>query len=106
MTTTTHTRARPERVDRDMSQYKNGEHVGRWHITDYPYRGLHVETEFFYGVDRVTIASAHSFVGRLRAYGPMVIAWIDRYDPARVTVGGLAEAHEAVCARVERGELP
>jgi len=28
------------------------------------------------------------------------------YDPAHVTIGGLAEAHEAVCARVERGELP
>ncbi len=28
------------------------------------------------------------------------------YDPGRVTVGGLAEAHEAVCARVERNELP
>ncbi len=103
MTTTTHN-AGP-RVDRDMSQYKDGEHFGRWHITDYPTLGLHVETDLFYLWDNVTIGSAHSFVARLLSSDPMVIAWIDRYDPTRVTVGGLAEVHEAVCARVERGEL-
>jgi len=103
---TTTTRSAGPRIDRDMSQYKDGEHFGRWHITDYPTLGLHVETEFFYGIDRVTIETAHSFIGTLSPTRPMVIAWIDYYDTTRVTVGGLAEAHEAVCARIKREELP
>jgi len=27
------------------------------------------------------------------------------YDPTCITVGGLAEAHEAICAKVEHGEI-
>ena len=29
-----------------------------------------------------------------------------QYNAKRITVGGLAEAHEAICERVEKGELP
>jgi len=68
-------------------------------ITRYPEIGLYIHT----GHNRdgtVTTTITEYFTG---LDGPL---YRKDYDPTRVTVGGLAEAHEAVCARVEKGELP
>ncbi len=102
MTTTTH-HAGP-RIDRDLHTCNGCDHF--WMETLYPSCGLCIVTLWF-GANALMPACASTVVSDTRTdrilrpgiYGK-------EYDPTRVTVGGLAEAHEAVCARVERGELP
>jgi len=106
MTTTTTHSAGPRRVERG-------------HYSDALYdafappgsRGV----DYYTAIGEIDVRSVLTYAapGRPRLAGSIVIlragwvAWTATYEPAtRVTVGGLAEAHEAVCARVERGELP
>ncbi len=74
-----------------------------WQRTHYPDLGLYVHTAWWTthrdGERACSVVSEGIGNEKPRRYEK-------DYDPARITVGGLAEAHEAVCARVEWGELP
>jgi len=98
MTTTT-TRSPGPRVDHNYNG-KNG-HGRVWLETDYPELECLVITAWV--LDSATSPTPYSATHVYEAGEHTTHLY---YDPARVTVGGLAEAHEAVCARVERGELP
>ena len=92
------------RIDRDLHTCNGRDHF--WLETFYPSLGLCVVTLWFGGTALIR-ACASTVVSDTRT-GRILRPGIDgkEYDPTRITVGGLAEAHEAVCARVERGELP
>ncbi len=98
------TATRPARIDRDHTMLPDGggEGVALWLETYYPSMSRVVRTFSYDETDaRTTImdASRPDWAGG-------ILRWVRDYDPTRVTVGGLAEAHEAVCARVERGDVP
>jgi len=103
MTTTTTHSARPERVN-SVTEVDGTEGMRFYTSAYYPARGLRVTTMWWRGYgyhpDGATTEIKEELTGL-----PGTIYRKD-YDPTRVTVGGLAEAHEAVCARVEQGELP
>jgi len=74
-----------------------------WQRTHYPEIGIYVHTAWWkrdYDGEHAVTAITESLTDLPGAL------YRKEYDSARVTVGGLAETHEAVCARVERGELP
>jgi len=92
------------RVDRDLHTCNGCDHFCL--ETLYPSLGLCVVTLWF-GTNALIPACASTVVSDTRT-GRILRPGIygKEYDPTRVSVGGLAEAHENVCARVERGELP
>ncbi len=87
------------RVDHNYNG-KNG-HGRVWLETDYPQLRCLVITAWI--LDSATYNTPYSAT-HIYKVGESIKCL--HYDHTHVTFGGLAEAHEAVCARVERGELP
>lgn len=119
MTTTTHS-AGPRvdtdatvKLDREAKEQEEGA-VYYWIETEYPTLDRRVCTMWTQGSPD-GLDFCDGYLGFDQCCGTIIYGeaagdddavWDGQYDPTRVTVGGLAEAHEAVCARVERGELP
>jgi len=101
MTSTTHSVG--PRVDTEI-EVGEDEDWRFWYRTHYPDIDLYVVTSWWGRWEHFPSGAATAVTEGLTGL-PGTIYQKD-YDPVRVTVGGLAEAHEAVCARVERGELP
>lgn len=93
----THTAARVDRLIRAVKGATYWRHT-RFHPLD-----LAVVTLWR---ARTVPPRAYTYITESQEAVPSNAIYRKDYDPTRVTVGGLAEAHEAVCARVERGELP
>jgi len=108
--TTTIDPARIRRIDENHLNDDAHSTVHIWVTAHYPTLSLSVSTAWLTAADWVDEDDrddrCHTVVARQVDHGFMAPVWSKEYDPARVTVGVLAEAHEAVCARVEWGELP
>ncbi len=92
---------RPERRTRDLAALGHDVGATQWLETYWP--TLHYAVRTFWYDNKAARTVIMSDQAAAAGVGP---EWMRDYDPTRVTIGGLAEAHEAVCARVERGELP
>jgi len=93
---------RPPRIDRDDREMIAPNGATYWRLTTY--KSLELEVMTLWRA-RTMPPCAYSVVEESWSLIANALYRKD-YDPMRVTRGGLAEAHEAVCARVERGELP
>jgi hypothetical protein len=98
----THTAAR---VDRDLTSVRMTSLL--WLETIYPALRYRIVTIWVKAMECIPHDVPYIVTQVYKGPHPLSdMVHVHTYDPARVTVGGRAEAHEAVCARVERGELP
>ncbi len=95
--------ARPPRTHEDKRQDPGDRY---WVLSRYSTLDRTVETVWWHDEERPEFTFGRYAATLVYSGTRPRTLWRRRYDITRVTVGGLDEAHHAVCAAVEEGRIP